>query len=137
MLSVIKNNLNLLIVGFGCCKQEIYATKGPLYDIQRFGISFVNLPEDADVLVVQGFFNEKGLERVLEIYERMTAPKWVIAVGRCVLSMSFPEDKPGFREGSLLEKLKCKAEVDVFVPGCPPRPEAFIYSILRLVDKIG
>ncbi|MBC7334418.1 MAG: NADH-quinone oxidoreductase subunit B [Actinobacteria bacterium] len=133
----IKNNLNLLIVGFGCCKQEIYATRGPLYDIQRFGISFVNLPEDADVLVIQGFFNEKGIQRILEIYERMTMPRWVICVGKCVLSSTFPGKKAGFREGNLLEKITSRVKVDVFVPGCPPRPEAFLYSILRLMDKIG
>ena len=131
MKSASKNILNLLVVGFGCCRQEIYATSGPLYDIERFGVNFVNLPEDADVLVVQGFFNRIGIERVLDIYRRMSYPKWVVAVGRCVLSENL------FSSNSkLLEEFKKKVDIDVYVPGCPPRPEAFLYSVLKLRDKI-
>ncbi len=126
-----KNSLNLLVTGFGCCRQEIYAADGPIYDIQRFGINFVNLPEDADVLVVQGFFNKIGIERVVALYERMSCPKWVIAVGKCVLSENLFS-----AESKLLEEFKEKVKIDVYVPGCPPRPEAFLYSILRLMDKI-
>jgi len=131
MKSASKNNLNLLVVGFGCCRQEIYAASGPLYDIERFGVNFVNLPEDADVLVIQGFFNRIGIERVLDIYRKMSYPKWVVAVGRCVL------DENLFSSSSkLLEEFKEKVDIDVYVPGCPPRPEAFLYSILKLIDKI-
>ena len=131
MKSASKNNLNLLVVGFGCCRQEIYAAGGPLYDIERFGVNFVNLPEDADVLVIQGFFNRIGIERVLDIYRKMSYPKWVVAVGRCVLGENL------FSSSSkLLEEFKEKVDIDVYVPGCPPRPEAFLYSIMKLIDKI-
>lgn len=131
MKSASKNNLNLLVAGVGCCRQEIYAASGPLYDIERFGVNFVNLPEDADVLVIQGFFNRIGIERVLSIYRKMSYPKWVVAVGRCVLSENL------FSSSSkLLEEFKEKVDIDVYVPGCPPRPEAFLYSIMKLIDKI-
>jgi len=131
MKSSFKSNLNLLVVGFGCCRQEIYAAEGPLYDIQRFGVNFVNLPEDADILVIQGFFNKIGIKRVLDMYERMSYPKWTVAVGKCMLSESlFGCDN------KLFEEFKSRLNIEVYIPGCPPRPEAFIYGILRLVDKI-
>jgi len=130
MSSLVKRNLSLLVVGFGCCKQEIFSTDGPLYDIQRFGINFVNVPEDADILVIQGFFNEIGEERLINLYNRMHNPKWAIAVGKCVVTNNL-----FCREYRLLDRLRGKIHIDVFVPGCPPRPEAFIYSILRLLDK--
>ena len=80
---------------------------------------------------VQGFFNRIGIERVLDIYRRMSYPKWVVAVGRCVLSENL------FSSNSkLLEEFKKKVDIDVYVPGCPPRPEAFLYSVLKLRDKI-
>ncbi|GAI71020.1 unnamed protein product, partial [marine sediment metagenome] len=86
MPSLARSNLNILVAGFGCCKQEIFATQGALYDIQRFGVNFVSTAEDADILVIQGFYNKKGITRVLNIYDRMSSPKWIIAVGSCVLN---------------------------------------------------
>ena len=130
MRSLVKNNLNLLVAGFGCCKQEIFATSGPVYDISRFGISFVNTPEESDILVIQGFYNKTGLERLLGFYRRMRQPKWVIAAGKCavdynLLNRTFHFGKD-FREN---------IKIDFYIPGCPPRPEAFIYGILRLLES--
>ncbi|MCX6384356.1 MAG: NADH-quinone oxidoreductase subunit NuoB [Actinobacteria bacterium] len=129
--SLIKSSLNIYVAGYGCCKQEIIASAGPVYDISRFGISFVSFPESADVLVFQGFYNGKGLKKVINIYNQMISPKWVIALGKCTLeNLSY--------EGSgnnLLYEFKKRLKVDVYVPGCPPRPEAFIYSLLRLMEK--
>jgi len=73
MSSINESNFNVLVTGFGCCKQEIFAVQGPLYDIQRFGINFVSVPEDADILVIQGFYGKEGIIKVLKIYERMKA----------------------------------------------------------------
>lgn len=131
MKALIKNNLNLLVIGFGCCRQEIYAAGSSLYDIRRFGINFVNIPEEADVLVIQGFFNITGIKRALNIYNKMDFPKWTIAFGRCILS----ENIFGCNK-ELFEEFKNKIDIDVYVPGCPPRPEAFIYSVLRIIDKV-
>ncbi len=128
MSSIEKSSLNIFVAGFGCCKQEIFATRGPLYDIQRFGVNFVSLPEDADILVVQGLYNQEGLDRVIDIYRNMDSPRWVFGVGSCVL------DENIFRENSkLLRKFREKIKMDMFIPGCPPRPEAFIYSILKFI----
>ena len=129
--SLIKSSLNIYIAGYGCCKQEIIASAGPAYDVSRFGVSFVSFPETADVLVFQGFYNGKGLKKVINIYNQMISPKWVIALGKCALeSLSY--------EGSgnnILHEFKKRFTVDVYVPGCPPRPEAFIYSLLKLIEK--
>ena len=131
MKSIIKNNLNLYISGLGCCKHEILAARGPVYDISRFGINFVSLPEDADVFVFEGFRNSQLIERALEIYEAMREPKWAIAVGKCALeTCKYKGSDP------LFKKFKHKVKFDVYLPGCPPRPEAFIYAIIRLLDKI-
>ena len=129
MRSLVKNNLNLLVAGFGCCKQEIFATAGPTYDISRFGINFVSVPEDADVLVVQGFYNEQAEKRLVEIYETMRKPKWVIATGKCIV------DKCLFnKDYDFTQRLGQIINIDMYVPGCPPRPEAFIFAVLRLLE---
>ncbi|MCL4378820.1 MAG: NADH-quinone oxidoreductase subunit B [Actinobacteria bacterium] len=129
--SLIKSSLNIYIAGYGCCKQEILASAGPVYDISRFGVSFVSYPESADVLILQGFYNGRGLVKLINIYNQMAAPKWTIALGKCAIeNLSY--------EGSgnnLLTEFKKRLKVDVYVPGCPPRPEAFIYSILRIIEK--
>jgi NADH-quinone oxidoreductase subunit B len=129
MRSLVKNNLNFLIAGFGCCKQEILAANGPLYDISRFGINFVSLPEDADVLVIHGFYNSMSEERVIEYYNRMRDPKWVMAVGKCVVDKNLL-----CNNYMILKNIKERIDIDIYIPGCPPRPEAFIYAILRLLD---
>ncbi len=130
MPSIIRSNFNILVTGFGCCKQEIFAVQGPLYDIQRFGVNFVRTPEDADLLVVQGFYNNEGIIRVLNIYERMSRPKGIIAVGSCVLNRNLfnPESK-------LLNRFRSSVKINMYIPGCPPRPEAFMYAILRIINK--
>ena len=129
--SLIKSSLNVYIVGYGCCKQEIIASAGPVYDISRFGVSFVSFPESADVLVFQGFHNGKVLKKVINIYNQMLSPKWVIAFGKCAIeSLSYEAS-----ENNILYEFKNRLKVDVYVPGCPPRPEAFIYSMLKLIEK--
>ena len=130
MSSIIRSNFNILVTGFGCCKQEIFAVQGPLYDIQRFGVNFVSTPEYADLLIVQGFYNNEGIIRVLNIYEKMSHPKGIIAVGSCVLNRNL------FNPGSkLLNRFRSSVKINMYVPGCPPRPEAFMYAILRIINK--
>ena len=128
---LIKSSLNIYVAGYGCCKQEIIASAGPAYDVSRFGVSFVSFPETADVLVFQGFYNGKGLKKVINIYNQMVSPKWVIALGKCAIESLSYEDS----EDSIFYEFKKRLKVDVYVPGCPPRPEAFIYSLLKLIEK--
>ena len=128
--SLIKSSFNIYVSGFGCCKQEIIASVGPVYDISRFGISIVSYPEDADVLIVQGFLNRKYIKRLFEIYGAMKNPKWIVAYGRCAIENAFFES-----DDDLIKTFKEKINFDIYVPGCPPRPEAFIYAMLRLMEK--
>lgn len=128
--SLIKSGFNIYISGFGCCKQEIIASAGPIYDISRFGISIVSYPENADVLIVQGFLNRKYIKRLIDIYDAMKEPKWTMAYGRCVI-----EDMLLESDIALVNAFKKKMNFDIYVPGCPPRPEAFIYAMLRLIEK--
>ncbi len=125
-----KNNLNIIVPGFGCCKGEIFAARGPLYDIQRFGINFVNTAEDADILLIAGFSNEESVRRAKDIYLRMNKPKWVFAIGSCAIG-------EGRFCGGIkhLKKFKKDIKIDMFIPGCPPRPEAFIFGILRFMSE--
>jgi len=130
MPSIIKSNFNIIVTGFGCCKQEIFATQGALYDIQRLGVNFVNTAEDADILVVQGFYNKEGIIRVLNIYDRMNFPKGIIAVGSCVLNENLFN-----LESRLLRLLREEVGINMYIPGCPPRPEAFIHAILGILGR--
>jgi len=131
MKSIIKNNLNLYVFGLGCCKHEIMASRAPVYDISRFGINFVSAPEDADVFVFEGFSNSELTQRAIDIYGKIPNPKWAIAVGKCALELCKHRGEDEF-----IKEFKKKIKIDVYLPGCPPRPEAFIYSIIRLLDKI-
>jgi NADH-quinone oxidoreductase subunit B len=125
-----RSNLNIMVTGFGCCKQEIFAAQGALYDIQRFGINFVSTPEDADLLVVQGFYNKEGIIRVINIYEKMNHPKGIIAVGSCVLNRNLLDPK-----SELMDRFRDSVKIIMHVPGCPPRPEAFMYAVLRILNE--
>jgi len=129
MPDIEKSNLNIIIPGSGCCNGEMLATRAPLYDIQRFGINFVSIPEDADILVISGFMGEDIIKRIRETYERMKTPRWVFAVGSCAINGGRACGAP-----ALLERLKKEIYIDMHIPGCPPRPEAFIYAILRFIS---
>lgn len=129
MKSLIKNNLSLFVAGFGCCKQEVFAASGPIYDISKFGINYVNIPQDADVLIIQGFYNNVSEERLIKYYKCMKDPKWVVAIGKCVVDRNLLN-----KNYEIVKKLANKIKIDFFVPGCPPRPEAIIYCLLKLIE---
>jgi len=128
--TLIKSSFNVFVAGHGCCKQEIIAAAGPVYDISRFGVSFTSYPESADILIFQGFYNKRALKRFLDFYNEMLSPRWVIALGKCAIE-NLSHEEPD----NILTEFKKRIKVDMFVPGCPPRPEAIIFSILRLIEK--
>jgi len=128
MANIEKSSLNIIVPGTGCCRGEILAARGPVYDMQRFGINVVTIPEDADILVLSGFLSTAIVDRYIDIYDRMKAPKWVFAAGSCIIS--------GGRfcwNREHMERLKREIPVDMYIPGCPPRPEAFIFAVLRFL----
>ncbi len=113
------------------CDIEILATLTPRYDVERFGIKLQGSPRHADVLIATGPVTLQALDRLIRVYEQMPDPKFVIAVGSCALS-------GGVFDGcyNVIGDLNKVIPVDVYVPGCPPRPEAIIYGVVLLLESL-
>jgi len=113
------------------CEIEISALNNPIYDIEQFGIHFVASPRHADILLVTGPAS-KNMEKALKIaYDSTPEPKMVIAVGACACSGGIFGQNYATTGG-----IDGIVPVDVFIPGCPPRPQALIYGILLAINKI-
>ncbi|MGH3086960.1 MAG: NADH-quinone oxidoreductase subunit B [Rubrobacteraceae bacterium] len=127
-----KNSLWPLQFGLACCAIEMMSTGMAHNDLERFGSSpFMGSPRQADVMIVSGTVSTKMAERMTRLYEQMADPKWVIAMGACAISGG------PFLDGySVLMGADRVIPVDVYVPGCPPRPEALIFGIMTLQKKI-
>ena len=115
-----------------CCGMEFFSTASPRYDIARFGAEAPRFsPRQSDVLWVVGTISQRQAPVLRRVYEQMTEPKWVIAFGTCASCGGFYDNYatvPG------IDKI---IPVDVFIPGCPPRPEAVLDGLMLLQDKIG
>ena len=115
-----------------CCSIEFGAASGPRYDLERFGVleAFGSLRQ-CDLLVVQGTITRKMVPRLKWIYEQMPEPKWVMAMGACAISGGLYIDSYNVVPG--IDKF---IPVDVYIPGCPPRPETLIQGFIELQNKI-
>ena len=116
-----------------CCAFEFIAAEGPRFDLSRFGMEILRAsPRQADLMITAGTLTWKMAPNVLRIYNQMPEPKWVIAMGACAISGGIFRSSyavvPGYNK---------IIPVDVYVPGCPPRPEALIYAIQMLHKKIS
>ena len=121
-----------LMFGLACCAFEMIGTACSRFDISRFGMDIFRWsPRQADLLIVAGTISWKMAPAVKLIYDQMPEPKWVIAMGVCAITGGT------FRESySVVPGLNKLIPVDVYVPGCPPRPEGLIYGINQLHKKI-
>jgi NADH-quinone oxidoreductase subunit B len=128
------NSLWPLTFGLACCAIEMMAAGASRFDISRFGAEvFRPSPRQADVMIVAGTINKKMAPAVKTLYDQMLEPKWVIAMGNCAISGG-PFVFPG--QYAVIEGVDKLFPVDVFIPGCPPRPEALIEGILELEQKL-
>jgi NADH-quinone oxidoreductase subunit B len=117
--------------GLACCAIEMMATAGPRFDISRFGMErFSATPRQADLMIVAGRVSQKMAPVLRQIYDQMAEPKWVLAMGVCASSGGM------FNNYAVVQGVDHVVPVDMYLPGCPPRPEMLIDAILKLHDQV-
>ncbi len=127
-----RNSLWYLAFGIACCAIEgLMHASGPRFDFDRLGVFFRASPRQADVMIVAGTVNRKMAPSVRRLYDQMPDPKWVVAMGACACTGGPFREYPNVVLG--VDKV---VPVDVYIPGCPPRPESVQYAFLQLMNKI-
>lgn len=128
------NSLWPMTFGIACCAIEMMGTGMARFDISRYGSEvFRPSPRQSDLMIVAGTVNKKLAPVLLTLYEQMPSPKWVIALGNCAISGGPFKVKENY---NIIEGADKLIPVDVYVPGCPPRPEGLIEGILKVQEKI-
>jgi NADH-quinone oxidoreductase subunit B len=126
-----KNSMWPATFGLACCAIEMMATGAADYDLSRWGMEiFRASPRQADLMIVAGRVSQKMGPVLRQIYDQMPEPKWVISMGVCASTGGM------FNNYGLIQGVDTIVPVDIYVPGCPPRPEMLMYGILRLHAKV-
>src|SRR5690606_12933669 len=127
-----KNSLWPLPFATSCCGIEFMATMGPNYDLARFGSERMGFtPRQCDLLMVMGTIAKKMAPVLRQVYIQMAEPRWVLAMGACASSGGIFDSYP------VLQGIDQIIPVDVYIPGCPPRPEGVLEGVMRIQDLVG
>lgn len=119
-------------MGLACCAIELMAVGASRFDIARFGMEVMRFsPRQSDCMIVAGTVTYKMAEVIRRIYDQMAEPKWVVAMGACASTGGM------YRSYAVLQGVDRVVPVDVYISGCPPRPEALLDGMMRLQDKIA